>query len=344
MRVRIKVITPVHIGSGQPISPSGYFIDREKGNFNVLNMDSLFRDPAFTRYREQFINEAGRARYIGDIIQDHNLLKKHILYSIPITQEARRNRIEVKGFIKSAGRPYIPGSSIKGAMISALIYYALKELYTKHGKEKDIRELLISNDKNDRRANDTLLSLAYGFLAGKGRSSKSQSNPAIIEDEHSRDRKEDKFLNLFDVSDSTCLSAKNSLKVERCEVEGAKRGGQIPVLYETIKEGVEAEFEIKSKKDCILKEDDILKVCHEFYKKVAQKDNIKFSLKDGLDNQIEPYLLRIGQGATVFSTSLLILAEELGIQKYPVRQPQTRKRLIDNSDKKRLGFVQLSMV
>ena len=97
MRVKVKVITPVHIGSGQSISPSGYFIDREKGYLNFLNLDSLFQDSAFNRYREEFIKKAAIARYIGEIIQDHNLLKKHILYSIPASSEVRSgNPIEIK--------------------------------------------------------------------------------------------------------------------------------------------------------------------------------------------------------------------------------------------------------
>lgn len=335
MKVKVKVITPVHVGSGQSISPSGYFIDREKGYFNFLSMDSLFRDPGFSRYREEFIRKAAFARYIGDIIQDHNLLKKHVLYSIPATFEARSgNPIEVKLFIKSAGRPYIPGSSLKGAIVTALIYYALKELY-RTGSWEEIKNLLINGSRrNEPRTNNELLNRAYNFLK-KGHQSTS-SKYGKIEDNsyYSSGGQEARFMHLLDVNDSSYLKAQNALKIEQCRVQGAKRGGQIPVLFETMKEGVEAEFEIRNI-SCKLGETQILQICHDFYQKVAAADGVKINA--------EPNLLRIGQGATAFGTSLLILAEELGLKdRYRVKPPRTRKRLMEGKETKALGFVQLT--
>lgn len=334
MRARIKVLTPVHIGSGQVISPSGYFIDKERGKFNVLNMVSLFRDKDFAIYFGDFIKLAVSSRYIGDIIPDHNLLKRHILYSTDITAEARGNKTEVKAFVKSAGRPYFPGSSIKGSIVTALIYFALKELASR-GKRKEI-EALLSNI-NDKRGNDKLLSLAFGYLSGKS-DSKKFGQVSNQESDNSREKFEDKFLNLMDVSDSTYLSPEETLKVEKCLVQGARRGGNIPILYETIKENVEAEFEIK-KKNIQLEAGQILKICDDFYRKVIKKDGLNLNLpeKPGY------YLLRIGQGATAFSTSMLILAEEIGIKSYKVKRPRTRKRLIDGKLEKGLGFVGVSL-
>lgn len=334
MKARIKVLTPIHIGSGQVISPSGYFIDKERGKFNVLNMDSLFRDKDFAKYCGDFIKQAAISRSIGNIIPDHNLLKRHILYSTDITAEARGHQIEVKAFVKSAGRPYFPGSSIKGSVVTALIYFALKELATK-GKKKEVEALLANI--NDKKANDKLLDLAFGYLSGKNVAKKFE-NFSEQESDKSKEKFEDKFLNLLEVSDSTYLSPQETLRVEKCLVQGAKRGGNIPVLFETIKENVEAEFEIKKKK-CQLEEKQILKICDDFYRKVIKKDGLNLSIPEKPDH----YLLRIGQGATAFSTSMLILADELGIRSYKVKPPRTRKRLIDGKLEKGLGFVEVSL-
>jgi CRISPR type III-A-associated RAMP protein Csm5 len=336
MRVKVKVITPVHIGSGQSISPSGYFIDREKGYLNFLNLDSLFRDSAFSLYREEFIKKAAIARYIGEIIQDHNLLKKHILYSIPASSEVRSgNPIEIKLFIKSAGRPYLPGSSLKGAILTALIYYALKELSTTGQKGKIERFLINGSGRKEQSANNELLDLAYNFLNKEKQPTSSKYGKFEDNSYYSGDRQYARFLHLLDVSDSSFLKAQNSLMVEKCQVEGSKRGGQIPVLFETLKEGVETEFEIKNK-SCKLEEEQILQICHDFYQKVAAKDGVKIDAA--------PFLLRIGQGTTAFGTSLLILAQELKIEKdYRVKPPRTRKRLVEGQLKKALGFVQLTV-
>ncbi|MBC7348977.1 MAG: type III-A CRISPR-associated RAMP protein Csm5 [Candidatus Aminicenantes bacterium] len=334
MKVKVKVITPVHIGSGQSISPSGYFIDREKGDFNFLNMDSLFCDPGFSRYQKEFIGEVAYVRYIEKIIKDYNLLKKHVLYSIPATQEARTgNRIEVKLFIKSAGRPYLPGSSLKGAIVTALIYYALNELYAA-GKEEEIKKLLIEGSKKNEKTNKQLINLAYDFLKKKHQSTPSKYGKIEDNSYYSSGGQESRFMHLLDVSDSSYLKAQNVLKVEQCRVQGAKRGGQIPVLFETLKERVEAEFEIRNI-SCKLGETQILQICHDFYQKVAAADGVKINA--------EPNLLRIGQGATAFGTSLLILAEELGLKdRYGVKPPRTRKRLTEGKETKALGFVQLT--
>ncbi len=340
MNVKLKVITPVHIGSGQSISPFGYFIDQERGNFNFLNLDSLFRDPGFSRYREEFIKKAASARYIGEIIQDHNLLKKHILYSVPSTYEARsgnpiENNIEIKLFIKSAGRPYIPGSSLKGSIVTALIYYALKELCAA-GKKGEIEGLLIHGSrKNEPKTNSELLNLAFNFLKKEHQPTSSKYGKIEDNSYYSSERQEGRFMHLLDVSDSSYLKAPGSLMIEKCQVQGAKRGGQIPVvLFETLKEGVEAEFEIK-RSNCKLEEKQILQICHDFYQKVAAKDGIKIDAA--------PFLLRIGQGVTAFGTSLLILAEELGLKdRYGVKPPRTRKRLLEGKETKALGFVQLA--
>lgn len=318
MKVRIKLITPVHIGSGENISPIEYFIDRERGFFNVLNMESLFLDQAFGKYRENFLKEASSSRYIGKIISDQTLLKKHIKYSIPISLEARQNNpIEVKSFIKSGGRPYLPGSSIKGAMISALIYYALKE---RSQALKDRNLIITSLRATGKRDNEyrELLDLAYGFLSKAEQKNEKGSG--------------DRFLNLLDVSDSAYLDSAKTLKVELVKVEGGGKKESVPIMCETMKESTETEIDIRCKK-CRLKEEEIFQICHDFYLKVAKKDGLNF--------QNQPYLLRLGQGASAFSTSLLILAEELGINDYPVKPPRTRKRILAGPEKKPLGFVQL---
>lgn len=323
MRARLKVLSPIHIGCGESISPSEYFIDKAKGDLNVVNMEGLFRDAGFVRYREKFIKEAGSVRYLGQIIEDQTLLKKHVLYSIPMSLEARAsNQIEVKSFIKSAGRPYIPGSSIKGAIISALIYYSLKELYygSDRGMKDEISKILgFKGNEKSREARDygdKILNLTYNFLARTKHGEISQG----------------KYIHLLDVSDSGLFSPDKALRIEVCRVQGARSGRQIPVLYETLKEGIETDFELVSR-DCRLKEAEIIKVCDEFYHKVASKD--------GVEVEGQPYLIRLGQGGTAFSTSLLILAEELGFKNYNRRAPRTRKRLIDGHIQKAMGFARI---
>ena len=174
MKLKIRVLTPVHIGSGEEMTPLEYFIDRERGFFHRLNMNSLFQDEKFRPFMNTFINEAARRRNIGEIVRDHSLLRRHILYSLPISAEARQplltNPANVKTYIKSAGRAFIPGSSLKGSILSAILWYVLKEACSKDQSEKARIQELLSSRKNDRKTFDELLRFAFPLIVPGARS------------------------------------------------------------------------------------------------------------------------------------------------------------------------------
>ncbi len=321
MKIKIKILTPVHIGSGEEISPLEYFIDRERGNFNRLNMNSLLRDEKFKPFMNKFISEASRSRYIRQIINNDALLRRHVLYSLPISAEARSylitNPTNVKSFIKSAGRVYLPGSSLKGAILSAVLWYAIKQNYPKQDipQKKRIETFLSTKRRESQRAYDELLKIVFPWIARV----KDQSSP--------------KFANWMDLSDSNLQWPQDRLQISLAKVKGARRGGELPILYESLREGSLFEMEIR-KKEGIFSEHEVLKIAHEFYIKVAQRD----VQKDSFNIIQEPYLVRVGQGSTAFSTSFLLLAEELPYLRYSISEPRTRKRI---ADKIPLGFVQI---
>jgi len=320
MKIKVTVLSPVHIGSGEEISPTEYFIDRQRGWFNRLNLNSLFLDVKFRAHRERFITEAARSRYIGQIISDDSLLNKHILYSIPISAEARQEIINspknVKTFIKSAGRVYLPGSSLKGSILSAFLWHVLKE---KSQEKKAIIEEIIQVGKGQSaQAYDKLLNLALGRVA-----------PV----EHRPENP--KFSHWLDVADSNTIFPQESLQISLVKVKGSRTGRELPVFYETIKKDQIFWMEIKATE--VLRKEGysekaLFQIAHDFYSRVAQKD--------GVSVPNVPYLLRVGQGATAFSTSLLILAEDLRIRNYALRPPRTRKRIADHTP---LGFVQIGL-
>lgn len=98
-----------------------YILDDQ---FHRIDMDSLFRDGRFPV--EEFIEKAKEFFYLGNFYPD--IAKQHRKYSLEISQELKKERKikEIYEFIKSGGRIYIPGSSIKGAMRTAILYYAIK--------------------------------------------------------------------------------------------------------------------------------------------------------------------------------------------------------------------------
>ncbi len=128
MKYEIEVISPVHIGSGGAISPIEYVVE---DNFYRADMDRIFEDERFDTNR--FIEGAkGGALYLGRFASE--LAKEHVRYALDISHSTKTNlqgligsrSSTVREFIKTKDDAYIPGSSIKGAIRTAILWWALK--------------------------------------------------------------------------------------------------------------------------------------------------------------------------------------------------------------------------
>jgi len=287
MKIKIKVLSPVHIGSGNEISPLEYFI--KDGKFYRVDIDSLFASPEFKPKMEEFIEKAKGERKISEILP-LNILESHVLYSINISPlNPQFNQIQVKEYVKSAGRVYIPGSSIKGSILSGVLESVLSK--------KKIEKLEEFDD-----------------LLGKTLSE--------IKKENKFDT--GKFLRWLDVRDTDFKKPVESLELSQIKVVDARRG-LLPILYETLKKDTEFETEIISHSK--YNEENILKFADQFYRKVYQKEREFAKGKNVILPEMpsNSYLLRIGQGSTAWATSFLILAKELGIKDYTIQRPKSQK-------------------
>lgn len=139
-----------------------------------------------------------------------------------------------------------------------------------------------------------------------------------------------RFSQWLNITDSTFINPSESLEISLAKVKGARRDGKLQILYETVKPGVSFEMEVLKVKSRF-SEKEMLEIAHNFYQKVLEHDNTSINK--------EPYLLRLGQGSTAYSTSLLILAQELGIKNYRINPPRTRKRIDDTLG---MGWVRVT--
>jgi CRISPR-associated protein Csm5 len=105
MKLEIEVLTPVHIGDGARLLLNLDFMWHE-GEIWVLNMDRLFESlPSRTSG-----GELDLSRCPLEIVRN----SRAYVYSLP------ERPAEILSFIKTLGKPFIPGSSLKGAMRTAL--------------------------------------------------------------------------------------------------------------------------------------------------------------------------------------------------------------------------------
>ena len=118
----ISTITPVHIGTGDVYMSSEYFMDVENDNsvFRRINLPKYFNS----------LNESEQNKLSKNLLNPKYKLSK---ISTDFERYYAYNRCnsrpnpgnEIHENIKVLDRPYIPGSSIKGAIENALLYNSL---------------------------------------------------------------------------------------------------------------------------------------------------------------------------------------------------------------------------
>ena len=228
MKYEIEVISPLHIGNGGTISPIEYVVGDK---FYRVDMDRLFEDERFDT--EGFIEDTkAGSLYLGRFA--HELAKEHVRYALDISQSTRTNlqelidsqSSEVREHIKTKDDVYIPGSSLKGAIRTVILWWVLKNNPDKFNRAKRHLENLVRSGErvNKKRVADRIEKEVFG-----------------------RDPTHD-ILKALQVSDTNAVAAE-SLKVEEVRtLTTTPRGHNWKRFYtyaETMKTGTKLDLELK---------------------------------------------------------------------------------------------------
>ena len=120
----IEVLTPVHVGSGNKLLMNLDFI--VKGNIVKGNRVVILDTPKLFGYLiEKGYDAVDIAKVeLKDLINKERIdVENFKKYALPFTGAVKS---EISEHIKTGGKPYIPGSSIKGAIRTAVLWYAVK--------------------------------------------------------------------------------------------------------------------------------------------------------------------------------------------------------------------------
>jgi len=156
MRAEITVLTPLHISSGERIDSSEYLLDE---CFERVDMLSLVDDPAFNL-----------ELYVKSGVVHDSLKRRYSLYSAYIHPSTKnslsaakkrgaRGKSEVLEHIKSYINVYVPGSSLKGAIRTALLMWALKK---DHSLMEHVRRAVDVCKEGDKGAARSLEKAVFG--------------------------------------------------------------------------------------------------------------------------------------------------------------------------------------
>ncbi|MCA6213804.1 type III-A CRISPR-associated RAMP protein Csm5 [Thermococcus bergensis] len=129
--MRLTVLSPIHIGDGSELTAVDIYPSHEK--IFVLDTARLTNDllslgVSIEEILSLLKNPPGDYYVFKGYIDEFKLrVEDYTLYSLPIIGKEGKESMRIKRFIRTDGKPYIPGSSIKGAIRTAVLYKVLKE-------------------------------------------------------------------------------------------------------------------------------------------------------------------------------------------------------------------------
>lgn len=254
--MRLRTLSPVHIGNGNKLTPVDLY--PADNMVHVLDIEKLLNDLQSLGVDIEEVlsiikNPPGDHYVWKGYIDEYRLNPlEYTLYSLPVRGRVGRESMQIAEFIKTNGKPYVPGSSIKGAIRTAVLYKVLREcgdsgtaMNVVSGFSKDLArkigyseslldyylDYLESESRNRRfdrkRADDLLEAMVFGM---------ERSRYTSIQYEPKRDP-----LRALIIRDSHPIGRKH-LAVYRVEVTG--NTSSIPIWVEALEAGTETEVEV----------------------------------------------------------------------------------------------------
>lgn len=175
---RLTCLSPIHVGNGQVLKQSEYYYDSRKHKAYFLNPTKwahfLVENHLLDEYARDIMNGQVKAiwpwlRNCGKNREFERTLHELAVAAAPVYMSdvvngKKQNLNELQVQVKTAhGVPYIPGSSIKGAIRTAILYHLIITEPRKYaGVWRDLCENLIR--KNKRYSNKELEKKAFSVI------------------------------------------------------------------------------------------------------------------------------------------------------------------------------------
>ena len=142
-RMKITAIGPIHVGDGKQLKKTEYLYDKQSNRVFVLDSMKMYayleKEKLLDRFQD-YVLGMGKNANLFPFLQNQNIPResweswKSYDYGISVRENTSLN--EIHSFVKDAnGRPYAPGSSIKGMIRTALLAYLLGN--NKEGRDEE---------------------------------------------------------------------------------------------------------------------------------------------------------------------------------------------------------------
>lgn len=126
--VSVRTLTPLHIGDGDELKKDFDFAVAN-GRTYRLDEDAILREKEVEVKPDRYGNYPPPQRLLAEADYENSAYFRYVLSGVP---RSSRTDARVKSFIKDVqDRPYIPGSSLKGAFRTALAWMGWSEVNPK---------------------------------------------------------------------------------------------------------------------------------------------------------------------------------------------------------------------
>jgi len=348
-KLKGEILTPVHIGDGTELEPLEYVI---KDKFYKVNLEEWLSTLSIEK-TEEFQGLTGRnyaqitiLTALRRFIRDNVDTDKYTEWSVDVSDVVKRryeerfdapeNQLPMSPFIRTANKPYIPGSSVKGAIRTAYLNFLKRG--TQSLSEK-------------RRADLVEGELLKAIVKGK------DDRPRFAIDKDPFRAIKVKDVSLLNNSTFFAEVINHNKKDNRINPTNIQILSEV-TYSKLVGKSITFELEISLDKKVLSHQDSginsvhkgitiekILKACDNFYKDALKEERDKFlkntiggeaigkAYQQILDNAKDSYLLRLGWGSGLIS---MTISEDLRIENNYGKS----KHLVNG--KFPMGFVKLT--
>ena len=268
--MKISVLSPVYIGSGETIGKKEYIYLPRTHRVIIPDMEKMYAGLRKTHSEKEYVDYMLKdGRYGLEVWLKQNGYKEKDFqawarYELDagdrIAEDTRgRNQkpMEIMSFIKDAyGLPYVPGSSLKGMIRTALLAYEIRH---NRGNFSDIKDQIQKNAPVCKSKNRT------AHLSGETKKLETRAFHTLTKDGKNISNAVNCNLSGLIVSDSRPVDLKQLTLSQKIDYTLDGKEKPLPLMRETLIPGTEIYFEISIDRDlCPYNIETILQALDEF--------------------------------------------------------------------------------